>query len=92
MSKWTDIRDAAIGALQADSVGKDIKGDFLAWLEQEGLAFLQDVADRVITECKADAESEGGWCRIRDAFVLPVVISIGMYVLQMVIDKAEKSA
>lgn len=89
MSKWTDIRDAAIGALKADSVGKDIKQEFIEWLEQEGLAFLQAVADRVIAECKADAATEDGWCKIRDAFVIPAAINIGMYILNMVITKAK---
>lgn len=88
MSKWTEIRDTAVEALNAEGVGKDIKDKFIDWLVKEGMAFLQAVADKVVAQCKADAGSESGWCRIRDAFVIPAAISIGMYVLEMVVEKA----
>lgn len=91
MIKWTEIRDTAVEALNAEGVGKDIKDKFVDWLVKEGMAFLQAVADKVVAQCKADAESESGWCRIRDAFVIPAAISIGMYVLEMVIEKAGKA-
>lgn len=91
MSKWTEIRDTAVEALNAEGVGKDIKDKFVDWLVKEGMAFLQAVADKVVAQCKADAGSESGWCRIRDAFVIPAAISIGMYVLEMVIEKAGKA-
>lgn len=89
MSKWTEIRDTAVEALNAEGVGKDIKDKFIDWLVKEGVAFLQAVADKVVAQCKADAGSESGWCKIRDAFVIPAAISIGMYVLEMVVEKAK---
>lgn len=88
MSKWTEIRDTAIEALNAEGVGKDIKDKFIDWLVKEGMTFLQAVADKVVAQCKADAASESGWCKIRDAFAIPAAISIGMYVLEMVVEKA----
>jgi hypothetical protein len=88
MSKWTEIRDTAVEALNAEGVGKDIKDKFIDWLVKEGMTFLQAVADKVVAQCKADAGSESGWCKIRDAFVIPAAISIGMYVLEMVVEKA----
>ena len=91
MSKWTEIRDNAVEALNADDVGKDIKDKFIDWLVKEGITFLQVVADKVVAECKTDAANESGWCKIRDAFVIPAAISIGMYVLEMVIEKAGKA-
>lgn len=89
MSKWTEIRDTAVEALNAEGVGKDIKDKFIDWLVREGMAFLQAVADKVVAQCKADAGSESGWCKIRDAFVIPAAISIGMYVLEMAVEKAK---
>lgn len=91
MIKWTEIRDTAVEALNAEGVGKDIKDKFVDWLVKDGMAFLQAVADKVVAQCKADSASESGWCRIRDAFVIPAAISIGMYVLEMVIEKAGKA-
>ena len=88
MSKWTDIRDTVVEALQVDAVGKNLKDNFITWLTQEGIALLEAVANRIIEECKTDAPNETGWCKIRDAFVVPATINIGMYVLKVVLEKA----
>ena len=39
-----------------------------------GIALLEAAADRIIEECKADAPNETGWCKIRDAFVVPAEV------------------
>lgn len=88
MSKWTEIRDAVVEALQVEAVGKNLKEEFIKWLTNEGIALLQAAADRVIAECKADAPTETSWCKIRDAFVVPAAINIGMYVLKVVLEKS----
>ena len=88
MSKWTEVRDSVVDALKVDSVGKNLKNEFVTWLTQEGIAFLQAAADRVIEECKKDAPTETGWCKIRDAFVVPAALNIGLYVLKIVLEKA----
>ena len=49
---------------------------------------LEAAADRIIDECKKDAPQETGWCKIRDAFAVPVAINIGLYVLKVVLEKA----
>lgn len=53
-----------------------------------GIALLEAAADRIIDECKKDAPQETGWCKIRDAFVVPAAINIGLYVLKVVLEKA----
>ena len=92
MSKWTDVRDAVVDALKVDEVGKNLKGNFIDWLTKEGIALLEAAADRVIEECKTDAPKETGWCKIRDAFVVPAAINIGLYVLKVVLEKAAAEA
>lgn len=92
MSKWTNVRDAVVDALKVDEVGKNLKGNFITWLTAEGIALLEAAADRVIEECKADAPNEKGWCKIRDAFVVPAAINIGLYVLKVVLEKAAAEA
>lgn len=92
MSKWTEVRDSVVEALQVDAVGKNLKSEFVTWLTKEGIEFLQAAADRVIEECKTDAPAETGWCKIRDAFVVPAAINIGLYVLKVVLEKAAAEA
>ena len=88
MSKWTEIRDTVVEALQVDAVGKNLKDNFINWLAQEGIALLEAAANRIIEECKTDAPNETGWCKIRDAFVVPAALNIGIYILKVVLEKA----
>ena len=94
MSKWTDIRNSLVEAMKLEDIGKKLKADFVTWLSGEGLDFAQEVVDQIIAECKKDTPNETGWCKIRDAFVLPVALNIGMYILKMVLTKSleEKTA
>lgn len=88
MSEWVKIRDSIVEALKLEDVGKSLKKDFVGWLGQEGVEFAQKFVDKIIDECKTDAPNESGWCKVRDTFVVPVALTIGMYVLQLVLAKA----
>lgn len=86
--KWVDVRDTAVEALGLDEVGKTLKGNLNNWLVGEGLDVISVAADKVIDQCKKDAPQEQGWCKLRDAFVLPLAIQGGVAVLKVVIQKA----
>lgn len=86
---WVEIRDSIVEALKVEEVGQDLKTRFVDWLGNEGIAFIQPIADAIVDECKKDAPNESGWCKIRDLFVVPVAVNIGMALLKLVIDKAK---
>jgi len=88
MSKWVEIRDSLLGAMQVKDVGNKVKEDFISWLTTEGIEFAQSFADEVAKECKHDAPNETGWCKIRDGVVLPVALNVGIYILRTVLTKA----
>ena len=88
MSKWVEIRDTAVDALGLDEVGKTLKGNLNNWLVDEGLDIISKTANKVIDQCRKDAPEEKGWCKVRDAFVLPLAIQGGLTVLKVVIQKA----
>lgn len=88
MSKWTEVRDSLVEAMKLEDIGKNLKNDFVNWLSGEGLDFAQEVVDKIVEECKKDAPSEAGWCRIRDTFVVPVALNVVMYILKTVLVKA----
>lgn len=88
MSKWVDIRDSVLEALKLEEVGKGLKDKFVGWVSTEGVEFAQALVDEIKAECKADAPNESGWCRIRDTFVVPVALDIGMVLLKLIIEKA----
>jgi hypothetical protein len=87
-SKWVQVRDSIVDAMQAEEVGKELKDRFVGWAETEGINFIQAFADGVINECRKDAENESGWCRIRDGVILPVALNVGVYILTVVLTKA----
>lgn len=88
MLKWVEIRDMATEALGLDEVGKTMKGNLNDWLVSEGMDMISVAADKVIDQCKKDAPAEKGWCKVRDAFVLPLAIQGGVTVLKVVLEKA----
>ena len=88
MSEWVKIRDTAVDALGLDEVGKTLKGNLNNWLVDEGLDIISKTADKGVDQCKRDAAQEPGWCKVRDAFVLPLAIQGGLTVLKVVIEKA----
>jgi hypothetical protein len=92
MSKWTEVRDSLVEAMKLEDIGKNLKADFVTWLSGEGLDFAQEVVDQIIAECKKDAPTETGWCKIRDAFVVPVALNVVMYVLKTVMTKAAEES
>ena len=88
MSKWVEIRDTAVEALELEEVGQTLKGNLNNWLADEGLNVISDAADKIVEQCKKDATAETGWCKVRDAFILPLAIQGGLTVLKVVIQKA----
>ena len=50
MSKWTEVRDSIVEALQVEEVGHDLKTRFVDWLGDEGIAFIQPIADAIVEE------------------------------------------
>lgn len=86
--KWVDVRDTAVEALGLDEVGKTLKGNLNNWLIDEGLDIISKTADKIVEQCRKDAPEETGWCKVRDAFVLPLAVQGGFAVLKVVIEKA----
>ena len=60
MSKWVEIRDTAVEALELEEVGQTLKGNLNNWLADEGLNVISDAADKVVEQCKKDATAETG--------------------------------
>lgn len=85
---WVEVRDSVLEALSLDEVGKTLKGNLNNWLVSEGMDVISVAADKVIDQCRKDAPAETGWCKVRDAFVLPLAIQGGLAVLKVVIEKA----
>lgn len=87
MSKWVEIRDAVEKEITVSGVAEEVRKNILAVLANEAVpavdAFLSKFADGV----KAEAARETGWCKVRDAVVIPYAIHGIMWVSKYVIDR-----
>ena len=92
MSAWTDVRDGIIGSLKFDEVTEELKEQFSSWLVETVMPLAHTAADNFITQTKAQAADEKGWCKIRDLIVLPAVINLGLWVTEKALVKTNVSA
>ena len=77
-------------------VVEDTKQEFLANFIEAGVPVVQAYADHFTDTVKAQAAAESGWCKIRDALVIPAAVKIGLYIgkqiLTMVAGKTQGAA
>lgn len=88
MSKWTEIRDGLVDALNVEDVAATAKDQLTASLATEGMDAIQGVADKFVEEIQAQANNESGWSAVRDKIVLPALITGGLWIAKMVIAKS----
>lgn len=82
MSKWTEIRDGALEAIKEGAVDvvEETKQEFLANFLEAGVPVVEAYAEQFKAAVKEQAKTETGWCKIRDAYVIPMAISLSLYV------------
>lgn len=87
MSKWTDIRDNALDALHVDEVTEEVKQGVTRKILDEVIPVVESAVDAFCATTKEQAKAESGWCKIRDAIVLPLVLQGCVYIVKTVLSK-----
>lgn len=87
MSKWTDIRDSIEQAVSGQQIDAQVKQDVMQKLYDVILPSLQKLGDGFVASVKAQSADESGWCKVRDAIVLPALIEGGLWLVEMVLKK-----
>lgn len=88
MSKWTDIRDSIEQAVSGQQIDEHVKQDVMQKLYDVILPSLQKLGDGFVASVKAQSADESGWCKVRDAIVLPALIEGGLWLVEMVLKKS----
>lgn len=88
MSKWTEIRDGLVSALDVNEVAEAAKDQLTASLINDGMPAIEAVADKFVEQVQAQAASETGWNAIRDKFVLPLLINGMIWLAKLVLSKS----
>lgn len=92
MSKWTETRDAIESALNVQGVTEQVKQQVTAALLAEVLPSIEKAVDGFTETTKAQAAQETGWCKVRDAIVLPLVMQGVVYAVKTVLEKTVATA
>ena len=87
MSKWTDFRDDIVESLQVEEVTEQVKQNLTKQIVESILPAVKTASDGFTAKIKEQAKAETGWCKIRDMFVLPLVINGVIYVVETVLTK-----
>lgn len=87
MSKWTEIRDNVVTALQVDDVTEDVKQHVTDTLLSEVVPIIENAVDSFCATTKEQSKTESGWCKVRDGIVLPLVMQGAVYVVKLVLSK-----
>ena len=93
MSKWTEIRDNIVDAIDVKDVTEDVKQRVTAALLAEVLPTIETAVDGFTATTKEQAKEDAGWCKLRDGIVLPLVMQGAVYIVKTVLQKTvEKTA
>lgn len=93
MSKWVEVRDSIVDALHVDDVTEQAKQNVTTAILTQVLPVIENAVDGFTATTKAQAKDETGWCKWRDAIVLPLVMQGAVYVVKTVLQKTvEKTA
>ena len=87
MSKWTDFRDDIVESLQVEEITEQVKRNLTKQIVESILPAVKTAADGFTAKIKEQAKAETGWCKIRDMFVLPLVVNGVIYVVETVLTK-----
>ena len=88
MSKWTEVRDGFVSALDVNDVVDAAKNQMVASLAGEGMEAIEAIANKFVEQIQVQAASEAGWSAIRDKFVLPLLISGTIWAAKFVLSKS----
>lgn len=88
MSKWTEVRDGFVSALDVNDVVDAAKNQMVASLADEGMEAIEAIANKFVEQVQAQATSEAGWNAIRDKFVLPLLINGAIWGIKFVMSKS----
>lgn len=82
-----EIRDSIEQAVSDTQIDEQVKQAVTQKCYDVILPSLQKLGDGFVASVKAQSADESGWCKVRDAIVLPALIEGGLWLIEMVLKK-----
>lgn len=91
MSKWTEVRDGLVAAMDVKEITEAAKNQLTRNLIKEEMPVLEEVTKKFIEEIQKQADNENGWNKIRDKFVLPLLINGIVWIVDFVLIRSTET-
>lgn len=92
MSKWTDVRDSIVDALNTKDVTEEVKQTVTQKIIDEVIPIVENAVDNFCAATKEQAKTETGWVKVRDGIILPLVMEGAVYIVKTVLNKTVTEA
>lgn len=87
MSKLTEVKDNIVKALHVDDVTEQVKQNVTNAILTEVVPMVENAVDSFTDTLKEQAKTETGWCKVRDAVALPLIMQGLVYAVKTVLTK-----
>ena len=87
MSQWTNFRDAIEGEIENVKLDELAKQELTKNLVDNVMPAVDAWVDKLADGLADEAKAESGWCKIRDAVVLPYVLKAITYIGKQALER-----
>lgn len=85
MSKWTEIRDSIEDEMKNAEITEEVKQSVTQKLYDVVLPSLRSLGNGFTDAIKEQSKNETGWCKVRDAIILPTVIQSALWLIDLML-------
>ena len=85
MSKWTEIRDDIEAEISEMKIDEQVKQTVTQKLYDVVLPSLRSLGNGFTDALKEQSKNETGWCKVRDAIILPTVIQSALWLIDLML-------
>ena len=85
MSKWTEIRDDIEAEISEMKIDEQVKQTVTQKLYDVVLPSLRSLGNGFTDAIKEQSKNETGWCKVRDAIILPTVIQSALWLIDLML-------
>lgn len=88
---FVKVRDEVIANI-GELVTETAKNELIGWFKNKAYPYALSIADAYEATLKKQAETEHGWCKMRDGIVLPTLFSVVEFTVEKVFSILDEKA
>ena len=88
---FAKVRDEVVSNIE-ELVTETAKNELVGWFKNTALPYAEQVADAYADALKKQAETESGWCKMRDGIVLPTLFAVVEFAVKKTLTVLDEKA